>query len=101
MSDPFGLGKFADCKHRRLRCEQCGAVSDIRGWQAFSDYDELKDEIERLRATCLDASTRINEIMDRRDGELRGSAWGDLDNLRLDLGLAADSGGRKQLEDTP
>lgn len=49
-----GLKEFADCAHEHLKCEKCGARSDIRGWQTFTGQDkdmlELRDEIDRLTA---------------------------------------------------
>ena len=76
---------------RRCKCGSCAINDDPAGVLCDRCWRDVK--IEKLRAACLDASTRINEIMDRRDGELRGAAWGDLDNLRLDLGLAAKAAG--------
>jgi hypothetical protein len=54
---------------------------------------ELESQLTEARAACLDASTMINTVMERRDGELTGTAWGDLDNVRLDLQRAAAAGG--------
>lgn len=66
MSDPFGLMKFAECEHGSLRCEKCGARSDIRGWQTFTGQDkellQLSEDNERLAAAeDLIAHLRISE----------------------------------------
>jgi uncharacterized protein YlxW (UPF0749 family) len=51
-------------------------------------------EIERLTAEMAEVASRIDEIMERRDGTITGVAWGDLDNLRLDC-MKATKGGMK------
>lgn len=62
MTDPFGLMKFAECEHQQLKCEKCGARSDIRGWQTFTGQDkdmlELRDEIDRLTARLAAAEAQ-------------------------------------------
>lgn len=54
MSDPFGLMQFAECEHKQLKCEKCGARSDIRGWQTFTGQDkellQLREENESITA---------------------------------------------------
>ena len=55
--------------------------------------ESVLEQLAEARATCLDASKMINTVMERRDGELTGTAWGDLDNVRLDLMRAAEAGG--------
>ena len=45
-------------------------------------------EIERLRAALMEAAIDLNSIMERRNSELVGSVWGDVDNVRLDCLLA-------------
>ena len=60
MSDPFGLVEFAQCEHGSLRCEKCGARSDIRGWQTFTGQDkellQLREENATLTARLAAAS---------------------------------------------
>ena len=50
-------------------------------------------EIGRLRAALKEAAYDLDAVMKRRDGELTGSAWGDVDNVRLDVLLAAKAAG--------
>jgi hypothetical protein len=50
---------------------------------------ECRQQLAAARAALLDGATMLNTIMERRDDELRGSAWGDVDNVRLDLARAA------------
>jgi len=77
-----------DAWHRAVMDETCG-------------YDEkhctcvplLRREIEKLRAALTEAAIYLYSIMERRDGQLTGAAWGDVDNVRLDLLQAAKAGG--------
>ena len=67
MSDPFGLGEFAACKHETLRCEQCGARSNIFGWQAYTDYDEIRQQLAEARA-ALDPFAKVADLIDELCG---------------------------------
>lgn len=43
------------------------------------------DEVERLRAVCNQAAEDLLAVIIRDDGQLRGAAAGDVDNVRLTL----------------
>lgn len=59
MTDPFGLMKFAECEHKQLKCEKCGARSDIRGWSTFTGQNkemmDLREANESLTARLAEA----------------------------------------------
>lgn len=90
MSDLFGLSEFAACTHESLRCENCGARSNIFGWQAYTDYDEIrqqladaKEVIDRLTEESLQSSIRNGALMaDNADLTARLAA-AEAENKRL------------------
>lgn len=57
----------------------------------FRERNELRARLAEVEAALRDASEMLSVIMERRDGELSGSAWGDVDNVRLDLLVAAEA----------
>jgi hypothetical protein len=69
MSDPFGLTQFAECEHKQLKCEKCGARSDIRGWSTFTGQDkelfELREENAALTARLAEAEAAVQFALDR------------------------------------
>lgn len=41
-----GLQEFADCEHEHLKCEKCGARSNLFGWMAFcNEYHDLQNQL--------------------------------------------------------
>ena len=66
-----GLREFADCEHKSLRCESCGARSNIFGWQMMTDYDKIRAELEIVKRgiDSLSQAIREGEKLTRQDGE--------------------------------
>lgn len=51
------LREFADCKHKHLKCEKCGASATLFGWLAYSkEHHDTQTELaicrELLREAC-------------------------------------------------
>jgi len=77
-------------RNRAEKAEQSINRAETAAGHLEADVVELKTENARLRGVCAEAASTLNEILDRHDDELQGSAAGDVDNVRLDLLLASE-----------
>lgn len=66
MTDPFGLMQFAECEHKQLKCEKCGARSDILGWSTFTGQNkemmDLREANESLTARLAEAEAENKRL---------------------------------------
>ena len=58
-------------------------------------HEMALEEIRRLRQVCVRAAADLLAVINRDDGQLRGAAAGDVDNVRLTLWLAANQAPKK------
>ena len=61
-TDPTKKVPFAECEHSYLRCEKCKAISSPHGWSAFTDRDELQDEVEQLRTENANLQAQLLQL---------------------------------------